>query len=192
MNLKEVHRVLNDFYQKELTNGRKRHIVFWYDEEGEFINDIDDIHLENVRIWKVTDDNLFATKFELEKNDPTSHFLLYANKSKPMPREDWLYDLYKVGYEFATDKITVIMREVGITDDAIKETFRAYKSFFNNKTRFQAFHKYEIESYTEEIIDLTVLAALSKSATNAIDDIIKTLMRKQKEGSNAAWENIQK
>src|SRR5699024_8192698 len=53
-------------------------------------------------------------------------------------------------------------------------------------------HKYEIESYTEEIIDLTVLAALSKSATNAIDDIIKTLMRKQKEGSNAAWENIQK
>src|SRR5690625_6512321 len=119
MNLKEVNRVLNDIYQKELTNDRKRHIVFWYDEEGEFTQDIDDIQLDNVRIWKVTKNNLFATKYELEENDTTSHFLLYANMAKPLPREDWLYDLLKLGHEFATDKITVTIREVGITDDSV-------------------------------------------------------------------------
>lgn len=192
MNLKEVHRVLQDCFQKELTNGRKRHIVFWYDEEGEFINDIDDIQLDHVRIWKVTDHNLFATKYEAEKKDPTSHFLLYTNRPKPIPQEDWLYDLYQVGQEFATDKITVIMRELGITNDRLKESFRAYKTFFNNKSRLQTFHKYPVSAYTEEVIDLTVMAALCKSTTNTMDDIIRTLMRKEKEGDHAAWENIQK
>ncbi|WP_088049433.1 BREX-1 system phosphatase PglZ type A [Virgibacillus dakarensis] len=192
MNLKEVHRLLQDCFQKELTNGRKRHIVFWYDEEGEFVSDIDDIHLDHVRVWKVSDRNLFATKYELEKNDPSSHFLLYFNRPKPSPHEDWLYDLYKVGQEFATDKLTVIMRELGITDNGLKEIFRKYKAFFNNKSRLQVFYKYPVTAYTEEAIDITVLAALCKSATNTIDDIIRNLMRKEKEGDHTVWDNIQK
>lgn len=192
MNLKEVHRALQDMFQKELTNGRKRHIVFWYDEEGEFAEDINEIHLDNVRIWEVTENNLFATKYELEKEDTSSHFLLYANMPKPIPRDDWLYDLYKLGYEFATDKITAIMRELGAGDDGLRETFQVYKSFFNNKARFGSFRKFPVDYYTEETVDLTVLAVLVKSKTNTIDDILRTLLRKQKDGDNTAWENIQK
>ncbi len=192
MNLKEVHRVLKDIYQKELTNGRKRHIVFWYDEEGEFIDDINELELENVRIWKVNDHNLFATKYELEKNDTASHFLLYANMPKPIPREDWLYDLYKVGYEFATDKITVRMRELGVNDDALRETFKTYKEFFNSNARFQSFQKYQIEEYTEEAIDITVLAVLCKSSMNTLDDILKTMFIKYEDKDDTVWESIRK
>lgn len=192
MDLKEVNRLLQDHFQKELINGRKRHIVFWYDEDEEFTSDIDDIRLDQVRIWKVTEHNLFATKYELEKNDTTSHFLLYSNQPKPSPHEDWLYDQYKLGQEFATDKLTVIMRELGITDDRLKEVFRKYKAFFNNKTRLQAFRKYQVITYTEETIYLTVLAALCKSATNTMDDIIRTLMNREKEEDHTAWENIRK
>ncbi|RWR14658.1 BREX-1 system phosphatase PglZ type A [Siminovitchia fortis] len=192
MNLREIHRVLNDIYQKELTNGRKRHIVFWYDEEGEFIEDVDEIKLENVRIWKVTDHNLFATKYELEKKDTKSHFLLYANMPKPVPREDWLYDLYKIGHEFATDKITVIMRELGINDDGLRETFKSYKEFFNSRARFQSFQKYQVEFYTEETIDLTVLAVLCKSPTNTLDDILRRLFSKYKDNDESARDRIRK
>ncbi|RDW17509.1 BREX-1 system phosphatase PglZ type A [Oceanobacillus arenosus] len=192
MKLGEVHRVLKDIFNKELTNGRKRHIVFWYDEDGEFTEDIDDIQLENVRKWQVTENNLFATKYELEKNDPTSHFLIYANRSRPLPREDWLYDQFKLGYEFATDKTTVTMRELGITDDALRETFKGYKTFFNNKARFQAFRKFDMMSHSEEAIDLTVLAVLCKSPTNNMDDIVKTLFQKFKENGNTVMENISK
>lgn len=192
MNLYEVNRLLQDCFQKELTNGRKRHIVFWYDEEGEFADDIDDIELGLVRIWKVTAHNLFATKYELEKNDPASHFLLYFNMPKPSPNEDWLYDQYKLGQEFSTDKLTIIMRELGISDDRLKEAFRNYKAFFNNKTRLQTFRKYSVAVYTEETIDMTVLAALCKSTTNTMDDILRTLMRKKQEGDNTVWDKIQK
>lgn len=188
MNLKEVHRVLQDMFDKELTDERKRHLVFWYDQEGDFTEDIDRIQLEGVRKWQVTENNLFATKYELEKNDLNSHFLIYANMAKPSPREDWLYDLYKLGSEFATDKTTIIMRELGITDDALRGTFIEYKQFFNNRRRFQTFQKYPVESYTAEIVDLTVLATLTKSRTNTIDDIMKALLGKRE----SAWDNILK
>ncbi len=192
MNLKEIHRVLNDYFQKELKDGKKRHVVFWYDEEGDFTDDMESIDLPGVRIWQVTPNNLFATKYELEKNDPVSHFLLYANMPRPNPRDDWLLDIYKTGFEFATDKITVIMRELGVTDDSLRETFKRYKAFFNNKNRLQAFSKYPVDVYTHETIDSTVLAALTKSRTNTMDDIIKALMRKWNEDDDSTWEAIHK
>ncbi|WP_042224727.1 BREX-1 system phosphatase PglZ type A [Oceanobacillus manasiensis] len=192
MNLKEVHRVLNDFFHKELTNGRKRHIVFWYDEEGEFVDDIEEINIPNVRIWEVTPNNLFATKYELEKNDPTTHFLLYGKMAKPNPREDWLLDIYKVAFEFATDKTTVTMRELGIHDDSLRETFKSYKVFFNNKARFQAFTRFLIDTYTEESIDMAVLATLSKSKTNSMDEVVKSLMHDFLHKDLKSWEAIQK
>ncbi|GGJ91370.1 DNA repair protein [Lentibacillus kapialis] len=192
MNLNEVHRVLNDYFQKELTNGKQRHVVFWYDEEDDFKEEIESIDLPGVRVWQVTPNNLFATKYELEKNDPASHFLLYANMPRPNPHDDWLLDIYKTGFEFATDKITVIMRELGVTDDSLRETLKRYKAFFNNKNRLLVFRKYPVDMYTQETIDLTVLAALTKSRTNTMDDIIRTLMRKWHEGDESVWEAIRK
>lgn len=188
----EIHRVLIDLFSKELTNGRKRHLVFWYDEEAEFKEDFTELQFENVRKWILTKNNLFATKYELEKKDPSSHFLIYANFPKPLPREDWLYDQFKLGDEFATDKTTVIMRELGINDDSLREIFKNYQIFFNNKTRLQAFQNFKLESYTEETIDLTILAVLSKSALNNIDEILKTLFQKYLTDDHSAIEAIQK
>ncbi|WKB36652.1 hypothetical protein QS257_06510 [Terrilactibacillus sp. S3-3] len=36
--------------------------------------------------------------------------MIYARMARPAPREDWLYDQFKMGVEFATDKMTAIMR----------------------------------------------------------------------------------
>src|SRR5699024_4243436 len=131
---------------------------------------------DHVRKWHLTKHNLFATKYELEKNDPKTHFLIYANFPKPLPHEDWLYDQFKLGYEFATDKTTVTMRELGVNDESLRETFVNYKKFFNNKARTQAFKKFNIEAYTEEAIDFTILAVLSKSRVNSMDEILKVLL----------------
>ena len=40
MNLDEISRVLNDIYKEPLKYENKRHIVFWYDAKGEFVEDI--------------------------------------------------------------------------------------------------------------------------------------------------------
>ncbi|MDO7203433.1 hypothetical protein Q5M85_03515 [Paraclostridium bifermentans] len=59
MNLDEVTKVLNDIYKEPLINEKKRHIVFWYDSDGDFLEDIDTLNLENVRTLKLTNNNYF-------------------------------------------------------------------------------------------------------------------------------------
>ncbi|CUB36092.1 BREX-1 system phosphatase PglZ type A [Bacillus cereus] len=193
MNTKEINRVLQDTFNKELTEGKKRHIVFWYDEAGEFIEDIDELNLEGVRIWKLTPHNMFATKLEVEKNDVNSNFLIYANMAKPSAREDWLLDVYKYSQEFATDKMTVMMRELGITNDAaLRDVFKKYTKFFKSKEREALFKSFSVPEYTEEQIDLTVLASLCKCSIVNLDEIIKALFREQLKETNKYWESIQK
>ncbi|PWA10019.1 BREX-1 system phosphatase PglZ type A [Pueribacillus theae] len=192
MKASEIERQLQTMFEKELTNNRRRHIVFWYDEIGEFLHEVDALQLENVRIWKLTDHNIFATKYELETADQDSNFLIYANMPKPSPREDWLFSNLKLGTEFVTDKVTVTMRELGIENDALRPVFQKYAKFFNSKARTEAFQSYPAVYDQAETIDVTVLAALVKSPMNTLDDVVRTLLKEEAIGKNELWANIEK
>ncbi|WP_010632731.1 BREX-1 system phosphatase PglZ type A [Sporolactobacillus vineae] len=192
MKLKEVQRVLNETFHKPLRWGQKRHLVFWYDPAGEFKEDIHDLQLDQVHIWELTPDNFFATKYELEKKDPESSFLIYAPMAKPAPQEDWLYDQLKMGVEFSTDKTTAIMRELGVSDDGLRKVFHRYMKFFNNKQRFAAFQAFGIQNYDPEKIDVAVLAVLTHNAINKLDEVVEVLMRETAAGGNRSWEMIGK
>ncbi|MGM7634993.1 BREX-1 system phosphatase PglZ type A [Bacillus sp. Hm123] len=193
MNTKEMKRVLQETFAQELIEGKKRHIVFWYDEAGEFTEEVAELALEGVRVWKLTTHNMFATKYELEKVDTTSHFLIYANMAKPPTREDWLLDIYKYSQEFATDKMTVMMRDLGVTNDAVlRDVFKKYTKFFNNKERYAAFKAYNLQAYTEEQVDLAVLAVLCKCSVVSLDEVLKALFREQRQETKKCWDSIQK
>ncbi|WP_141604545.1 BREX-1 system phosphatase PglZ type A [Terrilactibacillus laevilacticus] len=188
----EIQRELNQLFQKPLKEGTKRHLIFWYDENQEFVEDIHDLRLDNVRIWELTTNNLFYTKYELEKGDQTSHFLIYSTMQKPSPREDWLYDQYALGIEFTTDKMTMIMRELGITDNTLRPIFKKYHTFFRNKKRYAEFCTYYTNQYSEETIDITVLSVLCKVSINTMDEVIKALMKAENKDSNQLWESVKK
>mgnify|MGYP000916101665 CR=1 FL=1 len=176
MDLLQIKTLLEDTFNKELSDGRKRHIVFWYDDEGEFREDIDTLELENARILKLSKNNYFFVKYQLEKADTESNYLIYAPFGKPSPREDYLLDVLKYSIEFSTDKATVIMRDLNITDDSLKSIFRKYIKFFNNKDRYRVFKGYEIDRYTEEVIDVTVLSALCKLPYPDFDEVLRVLL----------------
>ncbi|WP_406543157.1 BREX-1 system phosphatase PglZ type A [Clostridium ljungdahlii] len=192
MNLKEIKNVLTETFNKELDCGKKRHIVFWYDEEGEFAEDIDELSPDNVRVLKLTENNSYAIKYEIEKVDKISHFLIYANMQKPSPRENYLLDILKYSTEFSTDKTTAIMRELGVNDDSLKGVFKRYLKFFNNKERYASFMKYEIENYTEEKIDIAVLSVLCKLDVCDIELVIKALFAEELKDNNKYLEAIEK
>lgn len=192
MNLKEIKNVLTETYNKELDYGKRRHIVFWYDEEGEFTDDIDELNLENVRLLKLSENNSFAIKYEIEKVDKISHFLIYARMQKPLPRENYLLDILKYSTEFSTDKTTAIMRELGVKDDTLRGVFKKYIKFFNNKERYAAFASYGLEEYTEEKIDIAVLSALCKLDICDIEAVIKVLFEEELKEKNKHLEAIEK
>lgn len=192
MNVSEIERDLKTLFMKELTNNRRRHVVFWYDANGEFIHDVEELKLDNVRIWTLTEHNLFATKYELETADPNSHFLIYTNMAKPNPREDWLFLQYKNGMEFTTDKVTMVMRELGVEDDQLRPVFHKYRTFFNNKVRTSKFQSYDMKYDTEEKIDLAVLATLTKSPFLSLDESVRALLKEEVNTENVLWEDINK
>ncbi|MBC2398733.1 BREX-1 system phosphatase PglZ type A [Clostridium tetanomorphum] len=192
MNLQEIRSFLKELFSKPLGDGKKRHIVFWYDSNEDFVEDIDRFDIENVKVIKLTDKNAFWTKYHIEKEDITSNILIYSNMEKPRPEEDWLYDIFCYGEEFSTDRATVIMRELKIMDPSLKEEFKLYNTFFKNKERITAFKNLNIQDYSKEKVHIGVLAVLTKVKIMDIEEILKAIIKEYLDGSNKIYEDIKK
>lgn len=67
-------------------------IVFWYDDNGEFVEDMQNVELENAKVYFLQADNQFATKLFLERQDTTTNYLIYAPFPKPDVRDNHLED----------------------------------------------------------------------------------------------------
>jgi len=179
MDLKQIKTLLKDIFNKELNEGKKRHIVFWYDDNGEFKEDIDLLYLENAKIIKLSKNNYFYVKYQLEKVDTESNYLIYAPFGKPSPRENYLLDILKYSIEFSTDKVTLIMRDLNVTDDNLRNVFEKYIKFFYKKDRYNIFKGYEIEKYTEETVDIAVLSALCKLPYPDFDEVLRAILMEE-------------
>ena len=192
MNLQEIRNFLKELFSKSLVDGKKRHIVFWYDENEDFIEDIDTFDLEDIKVIKLTENNAFWIKYYIEKEDTTNNILIYSNMKKPDPQEDWLYDIFSYSQEFSTDRATVIMRELKVLQPYLKEVFEKYNTFFKNKERITAFKNLDIRDYSKEKIHIGVLAVLTKVKIMDIEEIVKALIKDYLNESNKIYEDIKK
>jgi len=93
MNLDQINSALLDKFQAPCRDGAKRHIIFWYDPEGDFQEIVDELELAEVKLWKLTETNKFISKYTLEVLDPNSHYLIYAAFAKPDDSDNWLLDI---------------------------------------------------------------------------------------------------
>ena len=99
LNLKQIIDRLNIEF-----TGDTRKLVFWYDDNGEFAEDMKDIELENARVYYLEQDNQFYTKYFLERVDTTTNYLIYAPFPKPDVRENHLEDTLLYSVNFANSK----------------------------------------------------------------------------------------
>ena len=87
MNIKQIIDRLN----AEFT-GDTRKLVFWYDDNSEFVEDMQNVELDNAKVYFLQPDNQFATKLFLERQDTTTNYLIYAPFPKPDVRDNHLED----------------------------------------------------------------------------------------------------
>lgn len=192
MELNEIKRILEDNLNRPLSDGRKRNIVFWYDDAVEFDDEVEELTLSNAKVLKLNGCNNFHVKYILEHEDQTSNYLIYAPFGKPAARENYLLDIQKYSVEFSTDKATAIMRELNVTNDSLHDGFRRYLKFFNNKDRYRAFKSYSLTSYTEELLDIAVLSVLCKLPYPDFEETLKVLLTEYAEGKMEIYECIEK
>ena len=55
----------------------KRRIIFWYDEDGEFEDQLEDLSLDGVEVVVLTGSNTFAVKKQLCEDSLATNFLVY-------------------------------------------------------------------------------------------------------------------
>lgn len=192
MELKEIKNVLEDNLNRPLSDGRKRNIVFWYDDAGEFQDEIDELDLTNAKILKLNGSNNFRAKYILEHEDQINNYLIYAPFGKPGVRENYLLDIEKYSVEFSTDKATAIMRDLKVFNDSLRDGFKRYLKFFNNKERYKVFKSYMLPLATKELLDVAVLSVLCKLPYPDFEEALKVLLAEYAEGKTAIYESIEK
>lgn len=174
MNIDKIELTLSEIFNEPLKDGEQRKIVFWVDKDQEFVEDIEQLALEGVKVHSLTDRNQFYTKYLLEEKDPTSSYLIYTNMELGL-EDNWLADTVFYSRKFYADRISLILSDLHI-DPSLRSVIKKYEKFFNNKERFRKFSALNIESYTEEMIELAIMSVLCNVKTPDFEAVLKAVL----------------
>lgn len=170
LNLKQITDKLNTEF-----TGNVRKLVFWYDANAEFVEDVDTLGLTNAKVLHLEPDNQFKTKYFLECEDTTTNYLVYAPFAKPSVRENHLADTLRYSKEFFADRASLLTLDLGI-DERYKPVIQHYIKFFGNKDRTQKFYDLEIENFNRSTIEIALMSVLCKSKTASFEEVLRCVL----------------
>lgn len=136
MDSDKIMQELNQRFSAPLPEFYKRRIIFWYDEDREFQDKLDEMILNNAKLVVLTDANNFAVKKMLAVDDTRNNYLVYCPLSYERPEDNWLLDIEMYSEEFRADLISIWMEELGIpSTPAMRKQVKEYRKYFNAKVR---------------------------------------------------------
>lgn len=173
LDLEKVVRDLNNRFVAPLPEFYKRRIIFWYDEDKEFEDKVDEIELENAKLVKLTGSNTFEIKKLLAVDDTTSNFVVYRPFGFEKDDDNWLLNVELYSETFRDDLLSRWMDEMHIPSNTmLRKTVKEYRKFFNAKDR-----RAKVAALAEKkainspsVLHLTVMGAIcgNDAAPNAI------------------------
>lgn len=170
MNLQTINEKLNSEF-----GGSERKLVFWYDDHGEFAEEIDSLVLPHAKIHKLTGDNVIYTKYLLEHEDAESSYLIYAPFPKPADIDNHLADTVYYSKQFFADRVSLLCADLHIPEK-YKEHLGRYPKFWKSNERVQKFAALEIENYNTESIDIALLSVITNVKTPSFEEVLKALI----------------
>lgn len=170
MNLQTIQEKLNNEF-----GGSERKLVFWYDDHGEFAEEIEALELSNVKLHKLTGDNLIYTKYLLEHQDTESSYLVYAPFPRPADIDNHLADMVYYSKQFFADRVSLLCADLSIPEK-YKEQLSRYPKFWKSNERVQKFGALGLEEYHAESIDIALLAVITGAKTPNFEEVLKKLI----------------
>ena len=170
MDLREIQDKLN-----EMLTGSGRRLVFWYDDDASYEENIHDLELaDHAKLWIVSENNWFETKLQIEERDPDSNYLIYAPFPKPDDRENFLADIFYYSQHFYSDKLVQIMGDLGIPVSCMDVVKRFRKFWTTGNT--EKFRMLSIEEITKDKLLLGILCVLADVKTLSFDELLKKVV----------------
>lgn len=136
MDTDKVIQDLNRRFAAPLPEFYQRRIIFWYDEDKEFEDKLDEVVLENAKVIALTGNNAFSVKKLLSLDDLTTNYLVYSPLAYNRLDDNWLLDLELYSEAFRADLISIWMDEMGlVSNPAMRKQVKNYRAYFNAKDR---------------------------------------------------------
>ncbi len=170
LSLKQIIDKLNSEF-----TGESRKLVFWYDDNADFVEDIQTVALDNASLYLLQQDNQFRTKLFLEREDTTTNYLIYAPFPKPDVKDNHLEDTLLYSKRFYADRASLLTVDLGIAE-RFKPIIEKHIKFFASKDRTQRFYDLEIESFNENTILTGLLCAACKSRICSFEEVVRIIL----------------
>ena len=158
---------------------------------GEFVEDMQNVELNNAKVYCLQPDNQFATKLFLERQDTTTNYLIYAPFPKPDVRDNHLEDTLLYSRRFFADRASLLSVDLGI-DEKYKPIIEKHIKFFANKERTQRFYDLEIENFNEENIITGLLSAICRTRTCSFEEVIRVMLTDSELTDNKFLSEVEK
>ncbi len=191
MDTEKVTLDLNKRFSAPLPDYYKRRIIFWYDEEREFEDKLDDLELRNARIVRMTGSNMFAIKKLLEHDDLYNNYLVYCPVSFEKPDDNWLLGTQLHSEEFRSDLTSIWMDEMHIPSTAaLRKPVKAYRKFFAAKERRTKIAKQQQKINTPAQLHLAVMTAITGAKNSRPAAIVQALLEAGVTEDNSVYADI--
>lgn len=138
-------------------------IVFWYDANREFEDNLKNITIDGITIVKLDQIPSLELKILLELTDTKNKYLIYAPFAEPEHEKDWLLDIRLYSRTFYADIASIILDELNLTQLSMREHLINRLSFFRNQERLKTLKKWVSETDLESDLDRKMIAVLVKA-----------------------------
>lgn len=177
MDAEKVLQDLNRRFAEPLPEFYQRRIIFWYDEEQEFADKLDDIEMAQAKFVRLTGTNNFETKKLLSHDDLYSNYLVYVPYAIDDLEDDWLLDLRLFSEEFRADLLSIWMTEMRVAQTIeLRKTVKHYSKFFGNKERRAKIAAAEDVISAPAQLHLAVMAAITGAKKRTPGDVLQAVL----------------
>ncbi len=172
-------------------------VVFWNDPEGEFGDILEQLKLDKVKVILPDRIGQFHTKVLIEIDHPDEKILAYSPSCEPEPKDDGLLDIRMYSYQFRADRASMLLEELGLLHQQLRDHIAKRKGFFANSKRTEKLKKIMDSGDMEIELDRKMIAVLVKSEHSDFSDIVRTLYKNIADSQNLdddpnEWQQIVK
>lgn len=194
MNLQTIKNDLDRRFAAPLPEFYKRRIIFWYDDDREFEDLLDELELKNAQVLVLTGTNNFAVKKLLTVENTTSNFLVYCPLSYDKPEDNWLINIEMYSEEFRADLNSIWMDEMGLPNNpTIRRMVKGYHKFFHNIDRRKTVSALAADIATPSQLHLAVMAAICGAEDIQPSSIIRAVLEQSLDlDTNTIYQNFVK
>ena len=178
MDTEKIQQELARRFAEPLPEFYKRRIIVWKDEDREYTDKLDEIHIEGVKVVPLTGNNFFYVKKLLNKDDTESDYLLYCPITYESQEDNWLLDIELYSEDYRADQISNWMDEMGIPQTVdLRSGVKKYRKFFKAELRRNklAAMCVPVKLSQMQVAIMAVLAGLKAVNPNAV---IKSVLQK--------------